>query len=411
MVLKKILLAVNFYKIITMKYRPRPRSNKNNKVRRKFGSPVSPLSPHPTFFPIPPDHIQPADLSYQLGNLLTKSQMNSIQQSGKIVFHMVGDTGGISGTQVQDAIAVQMENQFQQSSNGIAPSFFFHLGDVIYYNGQSANYLPQFYDPYKYYPAPIFAIPGNHDGDPLIINKLPVEPSLTGFFENFCSPSRQTTPNSPYRYTMDQPWPYFVLNTPFATIIGLYSNVDGSLDDPSSKSQPQYDWFVQQLSGADKNKCLLLTLHHPPYSLDAVHGGYQDMLDAIDQASQTAKRYPDAVFTGHVHNYQRFTRKINKNFYPYVIAGAGGYADAPKSMHKLQDNPKTGTSEISVPFQTTLKDVVFEKYNTSQPGFLRITIDKQTLTGEYFINSFDNTPPPLNAFDVFTLNWKNHTMQ
>jgi Calcineurin-like phosphoesterase len=45
------------------------------------------------------------------------------------------------------------------------PAFFYHLGDVVYYDGEHASYYQQFYDTYLHYPAPIFAIPGNHDFD------------------------------------------------------------------------------------------------------------------------------------------------------------------------------------------------------------------------------------------------------
>ena len=47
------------------------------------------------------------------------------------------------------------------------PSFLYILGDLIYYNGEAGQYFPQFYQPYSGYPAPILAIPGNHDGDPI----------------------------------------------------------------------------------------------------------------------------------------------------------------------------------------------------------------------------------------------------
>ena len=45
------------------------------------------------------------------------------------------------------------------------PLFLYHLGDVVYNFGQASEYYKQFFTPYKNYPAPVFAIPGNHDGD------------------------------------------------------------------------------------------------------------------------------------------------------------------------------------------------------------------------------------------------------
>jgi hypothetical protein len=394
-----------------MLYKARPQSNTFSKLRRAFGDPVSAIKPNPVFKAIPPDHTQPDNLNYDIANILPADQLAAINQAGKLVFHSVGDTGGISGTDIQDEIAGQMEDQIRNAASlGEAPAFFYHLGDVVYYNGESGDYKPQFYDPYQSYPAPIFAIPGNHDGDNRVLPKDPPdsEPPLTGFFLNFCAPKREPSTDSPYRHIIDQPWPYWTLNTPFITIIGLYSNVDGSLDPSGSSShnQPQYNWFVSQLKAADPDKCLLLAVHHPPFSMDTTHGGYQDILDAIDQASAEAGRSPDAVFTGHVHNYQRYTRTVNGRQYPYVIAGAGGYANTYKSMHKLQQDPNTADGVIPQNFQTTRPDVVLANYNTSNPGFLRLTVDANNLKGEYFINQFDNSPIPADPFDTFNLYWR-----
>jgi len=393
-----------------MRYQPRPQSNTFSKARRAFGDPVSSLKPKSTFVPIPLVHQMPADLTYDAAAVLGNDKINAINSAGKIVFQMVGDTGGINGTDVQDELAVQMEQQVTSANAPDQPAFFYHLGDVIYYNGQSQNYKPQFYEPYQYYPAPIFAIPGNHDGDNVVQAGDPpdTEPSLTGFFDNFCAAQRVPSPNSPYRYVMDQPWPYWTLKAPFVTIIGLYSNVEGNLDDPGSPEtdQTQYNWLIEQLRTADASKGLLLAVHHPPFSLDTAHGGYQDILDAIDQATKAAGRVPDAVFTGHVHNYQRFTRTVNGKQIPYVIAGAGGYARTQSSMHQMQTDPKTADGRMPDNFQTTHPDVVMATYNAENPGFLNITVDGTYLTGAYYINTFGGGTLPSNPFDTFKLNWK-----
>jgi hypothetical protein len=72
------------------------------------------------------------------------------------------------------------------------PSFFYHLGDVVYYDGESANYWPEFYEPYLNYHAPIVAIPGNHDGD---VNPATGESSLQAFVRNFCAQSGCAAPH------------------------------------------------------------------------------------------------------------------------------------------------------------------------------------------------------------------------
>ena len=38
-----------------------------------------------------------------------------------------------------------------------------HLGDVVYDFGEATYDYNKFYDPFRNYPDPIFATPGNHD--------------------------------------------------------------------------------------------------------------------------------------------------------------------------------------------------------------------------------------------------------
>ncbi|MBI1803211.1 MAG: metallophosphoesterase [Ignavibacteriae bacterium] len=384
-------------------------SNTTHKVQRAFGSPVALPKPHPRFIPIPDKSIKkPKQYSLSLDSILSDKDIRAITKNKKLIVHMAGDTGGINGTETQEAIAYQMEKQIQGAPKGQQPSFFYNLGDVVYYNGLLKHYEDQFYDPYKTYPAVIFAIPGNHDCDTSVRkgDEPDNEPSLTGFIENFCDKKRRPVPFSPYRYSMNQPYPYWTLDAPFLTVIGLFSNVDGSLDHWDDAAKPQYTWLVDQLKTAPKDKCLFVTVHHPPFSLDTVHGGYIDILEAIDAAAAAAQRHPDAVFSGHVHDYQRFTRTLKGKAYPYIIAGAAGYVNQQRSMHKLQRHPNNDL--IAVPFHTRRKDLVLEYYDQKDPGFLRVVIDKSTFAVEYFVNTWDGSKPPVNAVDSVTYDWKNN---
>jgi hypothetical protein len=76
------------------------------------------------------------------------------------------------------------------------------------------------------------------------------------------------------------------------------------------------DYLETQMENADPNKKLLITVHHPPFSLDSVHGGTPDILTGLDSGIAASGRIPDAVLSGHVHNYQRFSRTINKRMIP-----------------------------------------------------------------------------------------------
>ena len=88
----------------------------------------------------------------------------------KMVFHICGDTGGVKHPAAQQLVASAMEADAANSTADGQAAFFYHLGDVVYYNGLTTEYYPQFYLPYEHHPLPILGIPGNHDGDPL---KLP----------------------------------------------------------------------------------------------------------------------------------------------------------------------------------------------------------------------------------------------
>ena len=109
-------------------------------------------------------------------------------------------------------------------------AFLFHLGDVVYNFGEAQYYYDQFYEPFRNYPAPIFAIPGNHDSF-VVPGTAAGHTPLDTFQRNFCSTQHVITPEagSLHRTAMTQPGVYFTLDAPFVRIIGLFSN---ALEDP-----------------------------------------------------------------------------------------------------------------------------------------------------------------------------------
>ncbi len=368
------------------------RHNAVGKPRRPVGDPVAALKDMTRFIPNPMP--APSVLKAAL-EVFDPASASAAEKAGKLVFHCVGDVGGVNGTATQEAVAEAMEEQLKAAADSDKPRFFYILGDVVYYNGEQTLYKTEFYEPYQYYPALVFAIPGNHDGDTRVESKDPpdTEPSLYGFNQNFCAsdPIHAT----PYRMTMTQPYAYWTLDAPFVTIIGLYSNVEGSLDGRGRADQQTY--LIDQLKAADPAKKVLITVHHPPYSLDSAHGGTPDILNAIDLAASRSGRHPDAVLSGHVHNYQRFSRVTSGKEVPYVVAGAGGYANQQRSMHQLQK----GLSTAKLPLKTTVTGVKLESFNTTESGFMRITADKKKLAFEYFTVPWTGNAAP-TLFDSFT---------
>jgi hypothetical protein len=90
--------------------------------------------------------------------------VRQIQAAGQIVFHSAGDTGNTSGPADEGLVADKLVSDFTETDPRAVPSFYYHLGDVVYSFGEAEYYYDQFYDSYRDYPAPIFAIAGNHDG-------------------------------------------------------------------------------------------------------------------------------------------------------------------------------------------------------------------------------------------------------
>jgi Icc-related predicted phosphoesterase len=297
----------------------------------------------------------------------------AIQKSGQIVFHSVGDTGSVNGPATQSLVADKMVADFTDPTPSDRPVFCYHLGDVVYSFGEAQYYYDQFYEPYRSYPAPIFAVPGNHDG--LVYTGEGV-PSLEAFLRNFVSAEPVKTPESGalIRTAMTQPAVYFTLTAPFVNIIGLYSNVledPGVISSQGVKSSPvddqQLTFLVAALKQAKKaGGATIVVTHHPPYSGGTAHGGSPKMLADIDAACTQANYWPHAHLSGHAHNYQRFTRTVNKYDIPYIVCGNGG--------HGLSKVAAIAGSPPRTPL-TINADLIFENYDDTDYGYLRIIVN------------------------------------
>lgn len=303
---------------------------------------------------------------------------NEIQD--RMFFHMVGDTGSVRHSDFQATVAHTLAQQIEGHPDA-QPAFLFHLGDIVYNHGEANEYPAQFLKPYKNYPAPIFAIAGNHDGD---INPNASSPyqSLDAFMDVFCDThSRPITYNTGVNWqSMIQPNVYWTLETPLARFIGLYANVTKH----GTITNEQREWFIEELRDAAiqrDEQAIIVCIHHAPYSADTNHGSSIAMIDFLENAFAEASVIPDVVFSGHVHNYQRFHKTYQDgSMVPYIVAGAGGYAD----LHTiaLHDAPAV------TPLQAVDDDIRLVAYCDDRFGFLKMGIVRTDeglkLTGAYY---------------------------
>jgi hypothetical protein len=361
----------------------------------------SQIQPFPRPVPDPP--------RLDLATILGPNLLGPIADGKAITFHAVGDTGastaGLIGPEhhVADAMV-------RDISGDAPPAFLYHLGDVVYNFGEAQYYYDQFYEPFRGYDRPIFAIAGNHDGAVYGPDtNTPVAPTLQAFLRNFCADAPGPSPDagSLARTTMTQPGVYWTLDAPMVSIIGLYSNV---LEQPGVISSQgghfalpddQLTFLQAELqrlgpARADLERAIVVCVHHPPVSFDNTHGSSPTMANEIDACCQAAGQWPDLVLSGHAHLYQRFSRKIGTHptrTIPYVVAGSGGH---------LQHAPRSGLPKAPTTFgnYTMEIDPIFEL------GYLTVTVSMAgrghpTLTG-----TFHSQAASKPTSDTFTLDLK-----
>jgi Calcineurin-like phosphoesterase len=351
-----------------------------------------------------------------LSDVIGANASQQIQAAGKIVFHSAGDTGGIKEPSHQFAVADAMAAEIGTETYGAGrPAFFYHLGDVVYYFGQERYYYDQFYDPYRDYAGPIFAIPGNHDG--VLFKSEPVAFSLAPFYENFCSKAPTNDPSAKgfARTTMTQPGVYFTLNAPFLKIIGLYSNTGestGVISDATSGTA-QLQFLQSQLAAAAAQRAqkgaapfaLVFAVHHPPFTISSSHFPSPAMLAQFDAACVAAKIWPDIVLSGHAHLYERYTRTITADGRQihYVVAGNGGYLNL--------SNPRKGKNGLNPQPGIPGNDgkgnqLTLNVYNNTSYGFLRLIVDKNSILCESL--GVDETTDKTSSMDAFTVDLTKH---
>src|SRR5215469_16440145 len=340
----------------------RPRHGSKTSQAHPGVSPLSPVGHRNTSFQplprplgLPPYHYALADTFPTIADNVAKAE--------RMVFHVLGDSGGVQDAEFQSYVAEQMVSQASKGG-AAAPQFCYHIGDVVYFTGMLADYYAQFYEPYAHYDPPIFAIPGNHDGE---VDDPTAQTSLDGWVEYFMQPHPDVDPISKDapRVGLNLPNPYWTLDTPYATIVGMYTNVPegGSVD------SVQQQWVTHEFATAPKDRALILALHHPIYSFDVFHSGSSKMADVLENAIRDTGRVPNLVLSGHVHDYQRIEKTIAPDGpTPFIVSGNGGY----HNLHKIHSNVGDAAPDSGAVLT----------YATDKAwGFVTLSIDAKTISG------------------------------
>lgn len=322
----------------------------------------------------PPSPLEPLPQPYAAAAVTPASV--GIVDAPSIQFLMFGDCGGVADPGPQKLVAAAIQQL--RASGAISPAFALINGDVVYYNGDPAQWAPQFYEPYTVALGgiPILAFPGNHDGD--ASDGVPGS-GITSFLANMCTPSPIAPPGDPQleyqRHTQTLPYCDWCLELEALTIIAAWSNVPSGGD----LAPEQLAFITNQLKGARAGIPIMLGLHHPPFSVDAHHGGSAKMAAAIQQCVAAAGRCPDIIVGGHVHDYQHFVWTLNGWQIPTIVSGGGGY-------HNLH-----GFASDATPGMQFEQGVQFVGGDDHNYGFCIVTAAVGKVRGEYVSVGKDGT--------------------
>jgi hypothetical protein len=354
----------------------------------------------PRTFPIAKDKEPRMSLADAIGSKGAAVE-GAIKKAEQIVFHTLGDTGNTTSAIAENSVTDKLVSDFNETDPRAVPSFCYNLGDVVYSFGEAQYYYDQFYDPYRDYPATIFAIPGNHDG---MVSPIRPMPSLQAFISNFCAygaPFHRTPEAGGLSRTAGiQPAVYFTLEASFVRILGLYSNCledpgvissqKGAVQTYSYLPDSQLDFLDAALSRVKSEKfagAVIIAVHHPPYvavtpahQLAGKHRGSPLMLSDIDKVCQSTGVWPHAVLSGHAHDYQRFTRYLSGREIPFLVVGNGAHGHT--AMTKKGD-PALRTPNEETSLSNGNDRIIFENYDDKEFGYCRVVVDEKQLRIEY----------------------------
>jgi len=218
-------------------------------------------------------------------------------------------------------------------------------------------------------------------------------------------------------------------------IIGLFSN---ALEDPGLISSQGGHWHgvpdfqlgfltaqLKRIKRENYQGAVLLATHHPPFSYapppnmgsGGNHSSSSAMLREIDKICDREGVYPHAFLAAHAHNYQRYTRIVEfagkERDVPFIVCGDGGHNVNPIVRGKKGQGPHEphmGSNVNYLEFQPALKtkELLLEKYDDINYGYLRIHVDKTQLRiGFHQVGAGTLAQ---SRFDMVTVDLASHAM-
>ncbi|MFE9095828.1 metallophosphoesterase family protein [Streptomyces sp. NPDC007264] len=263
-------------------------------------------------------------------------------------FMVLGDTG--EGDDPQYAVVPGFLQAGQDTRFAVVAS------DVIYPVGDTADYGTKFFRPYRDYPAPVYAIPGNHDW----------YEDLHGFMRVFCDAGPLAAEPAPRPLTRAwlrallwhephpvdeqrlaeartlrsapaqralQPGPYWAIDAGPVRIIGIDTGLLGTVDAEQGR------WLREAARGPRPK---ILVTGSPLYVDGEHHPCPIDGGGTVDDIVRDPAHHFVAAIGGDIHNYQRYPVDVDGRTIQYVVSGGGG-----AFMHATHTIPRVSVANVT----------------------------------------------------------------
>ncbi|MFJ9736228.1 metallophosphoesterase family protein [Streptomyces sp. NPDC101171] len=239
---------------------------------------------------------------------------------------------------------------------GLDTEFAVIASDVIYPVGSADDYGTKFFRPYQDYPAPIYAVPGNHDW----------YEDLAAFTRVFCADAPPPAPEPrPHPLTRAwlrtllwhrarpsdgehlaearelrsapeqravQPGPYWAIDAGPVRIVGIDTGLLGTID------AEQGAW-LREVSRGPRRKILITG---SPLYVDGEHHPCAIEGDGtVDDVVRDPEHHYVAAIGGDIHNYQRYPVDVDGRTVQYVVSGGGG-----AFMHATHTIPRVSVAGV-----------------------------------------------------------------
>ena len=265
--------------------------------------------------------------------------------AGEAAFMILGDPGEGDASQWATVPALQ--------STWDGTAFMVIMSDVIYPTGCINEYEDKHYRPYRDYPGPIYAVPGNHDW----------YEDLHGFMFHLCGVERYEgyeptwsrgvprwkrllhrrlwrppVPPAPGIEAMRGAWrplatqrseqrtPYWTIELDDLRLVGIDTGIRGGID----RDQGQWLREVSLDPGAREKPKILIT-GKPLYVDGEYHPGGVEGGGSIDEIVRAPEANYIAAIGGDIHNYQRYPIQLpderaenGRRTIQYIVAGGSG---------------------------------------------------------------------------------------